>query len=97
MGAYAAVELYNLMSGGHITGTGIFSPSALQSSYMDGLLRVDLPDFASAYMVILVLFYSSSPGYFPYGFVRAQDGVETDSRHLPFALSSHFLLPLSFH
>lgn len=81
MGAYAAVELYNLMSGGHITGIREFLFPLLQSSYMDGLLRVDLPDFASAYMVILVLFFiACARGISHIWFVRAQD--ETDSRHL---------------
>ena len=48
---------------------------------MDGLLRVDLPEFASAYMIILVLFFMACAwGISHIWFVRTQE--EADSQHL---------------
>lgn len=81
LGAYAVVELYNIMNGGQITGIREFLFPLLQSSYMDGLLRVDLPEFASAYMIILVLFFMACAwGISHIWFVRTQE--EADSQHL---------------
>lgn len=57
LGAYVCVEIYNLSSGGSITSIREFLFPLLQSSYMDDLLRVDLPYFPAAYMLILVLFF----------------------------------------
>ncbi|HIY01686.1 MAG TPA: hypothetical protein IAA26_07575 [Candidatus Blautia faecipullorum] len=57
LGAYAVVELYNIQSEGTVTSIREFLFPLLQSSYMDDLLRVDLPYFPSAYMVILILFF----------------------------------------
>lgn len=57
LGAYGIVELYNLASGGGLIGVREFLFPLLQSSYMDGLLRVDLPEFPAAYMAILVLLF----------------------------------------
>lgn len=57
LGAYAIVEIYNLASGGTVTNIREFLFPLLQSSYMDGLLRVDLPSFPAAYMAVLVLFF----------------------------------------
>lgn len=55
--AWGIVEIYNVSRGGKVMGIREFLFPLLQSSYMDDLLRVDLPDFASAYMVILVLLF----------------------------------------
>ena len=78
LGAYAVVELYNIMNGGQITVIREFLFPLLQSSYMDGLLRVDLPEFASAYMIILVLFFMACAwGISHIWFVRTQE--EADS------------------
>lgn len=57
LGAWGVVELYNIASGGQIMGIKEFLFPLLQSSYMDDLLRVDLPKFPSAYMVIVALFF----------------------------------------
>lgn len=57
LGAWGVVELYNIASGGQIMGIREFLFPLLQSSYMDDLLRVDLPKFPSAYMVIVALFF----------------------------------------
>lgn len=57
LGAWGIVEIYNLIQGGKVMGIREFLFPLLQSSYMDDLLRVDLPDFPSAYMVILALFF----------------------------------------
>lgn len=57
LGAWGVVELYNITNGGKIMGIKEFLFPLLQSSYMDGLLRVDLPKFPSAYMVIVALFF----------------------------------------
>ena len=57
LAAYGVVELYNLSCGGGLIGVREFLFPLLQSSYMDGLLRVDLPEFPAAYMVILVLLF----------------------------------------
>ena len=55
LGAWGIVECYNLFSGGTVQGIHEFLFPLLQSSYMDDLLRVDLPDFPSAYIPILAL------------------------------------------
>lgn len=57
LAAWGTVELYNLANGGKIMGIQEFLFPLLQSSYMDDLLRVDLPDFASAYIVIIALLF----------------------------------------
>mgnify|MGYP000113858283 CR=1 FL=1 len=89
LGAYAVVELYNIMNGGQITGIREFLFPLLQSSYMDGLLRVDLPEFASAYMIILVLFfYGLRMGYFP------TYGLSAHRKKLTVSIFSASALPL---
>lgn len=57
LATWGTVELYNLANGGKIIGIQEFLFPLLQSSYMDDLLRVDLPDFASAYIVIIALLF----------------------------------------
>ncbi len=57
LGAWGIVEIYNLANGGTIMGIREFLFPLLQSSYMDDLLRVDLPDFASAYMSVIALLF----------------------------------------
>ena len=57
LGAYGIVEIYNILHGGTAAGIREFLFPLLQSSYMDDLLRVDLPDFPAAYMVILALLF----------------------------------------
>ena len=89
LGAYAVVELYNIMNGGQITGIREFLFPLLQSSYMDGLLRVDLPEFASAYMIILVLvFLWPAHGVFP------TYGLSAHRKKLTVSIFSASALPL---
>ena len=88
MGAYAAVELYNIMNGGQITGIREFLFPLLQSSYMEGLLRVDLPEFASAYMISLCCFYGLSHGVFP------TYGLSAHRKKLTVSIFSASALPL---
>lgn len=57
LATWGTVELYNLANGGKIMGIQEFLFPLLQSSYMDDLLRVDLPDFTSAYIVIIALLF----------------------------------------
>lgn len=57
LGAWGIVEIYNISNGGKIMGIKEFLFPLLQPSYMDDLLRVDLPNFASAYMVIIALLF----------------------------------------
>ena len=59
LSAYGIVEIYNITHGGKAEGIQEFLFPLLQSSYMDDLLRVDLPEFPAAYMVILALFFLS--------------------------------------
>lgn len=77
LGAWAAVEIYNLANGGTIMGIREFLFPLLQSSYMDDLLRVDLPDFASAYMVIIaLLFLACAWGISHMWFLREKNSVD---------------------
>lgn len=57
LGAYGIVELYNISCGVSPAGLKEFLFPLLQSSYMDDLLRVDLPDFPSAYVAIMFLLF----------------------------------------
>ena len=57
LGAYGIAEVYNVLQGGNPEGIKEFLFPLLQSSYMDGLLRVDLPFFPAAYMIILALLF----------------------------------------
>lgn len=56
-GAYGIVNLYNLSCGGSANSLREFLFPLLTSSYMDDLLRVDLPDYPSAYIPVLILLY----------------------------------------
>ena len=57
LGAYGIVEIYNISCGGSPAGLREFLFPLLQSSYMDDLLRVDLPDFPSAYLAVIGLLF----------------------------------------
>lgn len=77
LGAWGTVEIYNLANGGTIMGIREFLFPLLQSSYMDDLLRVDLPDFASAYMVIIaLLFLACAWGISHMWFLREKNSVD---------------------
>lgn len=54
--AYGIVNLYNFLAGGTANSVREFLFPLLTTSYMDDLLRVDLPEFPSAYLPVLVLF-----------------------------------------
>lgn len=56
-GAYAIVELYNISCGSSPAGIREFLFPLLQSSYMDDLLRVDLPEFPSSYITVLFVLF----------------------------------------
>lgn len=57
LGAYGIVELYNISCGSSPAGIKEFLFPLLQSSYMDDLLRVDLPGFPSAYVAVMFLLF----------------------------------------
>lgn len=59
-GAYGITNLYNLSCGGTVNSVKEFLFPLLQSSYMTDLLRVDLPEFPSAYMIIMVLLFMAT-------------------------------------
>lgn len=83
LGAWGIVEIYNLANGGTIMGIREFLFPLLQSSYMDDLLRVDLPDFASAYMsVIALLFLACAWGISHMWFLRG-NGSAGSKEYLP--------------
>lgn len=83
LGAWGTVEIYNLANGGTIMGIREFLFPLLQSSYMDDLLRVDLPDFASAYMsVIALLFLACAWGISHMWFLR-RSGSADSKEYLP--------------
>lgn len=80
LAAWGTVELYNLANGGKIMGIQEFLFPLLQSSYMDDLLRVDLPDFASAYIVIIaLLFLACAWGISHMWFLRKDQETTMDS------------------
>lgn len=54
-GAYGVVNLYNLIHGGTYNSLKDFLFPLMTSAYMDDLLRLELPDFPSAYMPVLAL------------------------------------------
>lgn len=56
-GAYGIVNLYNLSCGGSVNSVREFLFPLLTTSYMDDFLRVDLPDYPSAYVPVLVLLF----------------------------------------
>ncbi len=56
-GAYGIVNAYNLVCGGTVNSIREFLFPLLTTSYMDDLLRVDLPDYPSAYMPVLALLF----------------------------------------
>lgn len=55
-GAVVTVNLYNLIHGGTWNSVETFLYPLLKEDYMTGYLRTDLPDFVSAYMLVLALF-----------------------------------------
>ena len=55
LGAYGIVNLYNRIHGGEWNSLREFLFPLMTTSYMDDLLRVDLPQFPSAYMPVLGL------------------------------------------
>lgn len=55
-GAVVTVNLYNLIHGGVWNRVATFLYPLLKEEYMTGYLRTDLPDFVSAYMLVLALF-----------------------------------------
>ena len=57
LSAWGVVEVYNLSAGGRVMGIREFLFPLLQSSYMDDSLRVDLPDYPSAYITVLALLF----------------------------------------
>lgn len=56
-GAYGMVNAYNLLCGGSVNSIQEFLFPLLTTSYMDGFLRVDLPDYPSAYVPVLILLF----------------------------------------
>ncbi len=56
-GAYGIVNVYNLSCGGSANSIREFLFPLLTTAYMDDLLRVDLPDYPSAYMPVLALLF----------------------------------------
>lgn len=82
LGAYGIVELYNISCGGSPAGLKEFLFPLLQSSYMDDLLRVDLPDFPSAYMTVMgLLFLALAWGISKIRFIHS--GSDRDSSLFP--------------
>ena len=55
-GAVVFVGVYNLIHGGSLNSLSTFLYPLLTKEYMDGFLRIDLPNFISAYMLVLALF-----------------------------------------
>lgn len=55
-GAVVFVGIYNLIHGGSWNSLSTFLYPLLTKEYMDGFLRIDLPNFISAYMLVLALF-----------------------------------------
>ena len=75
-GAYAIVELYNISCGSTPAGIREFLFPLLQSSYMDDLLRVDLPEFPSSYITVLfVLFLAAAWGISRMRFFREKQDI----------------------
>ena len=70
------MEVYNLSVGGKLIGLREFLFPLLQSAYMDDSLRVDLPEYPSAYMVVLaLLFLAVAWGISRMRFFRREDGA----------------------
>lgn len=81
-GAYGIVNLYNLLAGGTVNSVREFLFPLLTTSYMDDLLRVDLPEFPSAYIPVLILFLLAvSWGLSHMGCFRGNQG-ETEEQYL---------------
>lgn len=59
-GAYGIVNLYNSIHGGSANSIREFLFPLMTSSYMTDLLRVDLPEFPSAYLPVLFLLFLSA-------------------------------------
>ena len=77
-GAYASVELYNISCGSSPAGIREFLFPLLQSSYMDDLLRVDLPEFPSSYITVLfVLFLAVAWGISHMRFFRKHEDIRS--------------------
>ena len=84
LGAYGIVELYNISCGASPAGMREFLFPLLQSSYMDDLLRVDLPDFPSAYIAIMfLLFLATAWGISHMRFFVKQQDISSDAVLLP--------------
>ena len=56
-GAYGIVNLYNIIYGGNANSIREFLFPLMTDSYMTDLLRVDLPEFPSAYLPVLFLLF----------------------------------------
>lgn len=57
VGAYSIVNLYNTLQGGSANSIREFLFPLMTSSYMTDLLRVNLPEFPSAYLPVLFLLF----------------------------------------
>ena len=59
-GAFGAVNLYNLLQGASANSLKEFLFPLMSSSYMTDLLRLDLPLYPAAYMMVLLLFFTGT-------------------------------------
>ena len=79
-GAWGAVNVYNVFHGGSVNSIREFLFPLMTTSYMDDLLRVDLPRFPSAYMPVLGLLCLSVAWGISH--MKPFDRGESESGHL---------------